>query len=60
MNRWMLPYLSDSTRSEQKELWSLVSHVHRKPSFFHEALGLEGEFSASVGWLTTFKNRFKQ
>jgi hypothetical protein len=27
----------------------------QKAKFFHEVLGLEGEFNASVGWLTRFK-----
>jgi hypothetical protein len=27
----------------------------QKAEFFHKALGLEGEFIASIGWLTRFK-----
>jgi hypothetical protein len=34
---------------------SLWSHVCTESQVFHEALGFEGEFSASVGWLTRFK-----
>jgi hypothetical protein len=30
----------------------------QKAKVFHEALGLEGEFNASVGWLTRFKQRY--
>jgi hypothetical protein len=30
----------------------------QKAKFFHDALGLEGEFNASVGWLTRFKQGY--
>jgi hypothetical protein len=31
--------------------------LHKNPNFFHEILGLEGEFNASVGWLMRFKQQ---
>jgi hypothetical protein len=30
----------------------------QKAKFLQEALGLQGEFNASVGWLTTFKQQY--
>jgi hypothetical protein len=30
----------------------------QKAKFFHETLGLKGEFNGSVGWLTRFKQQY--
>jgi hypothetical protein len=56
MKRLMLLF-SGSIRIEQKERQSLDS-CGQEANFFHEALGLEGEFNASMGWLTRFKQRY--
>jgi hypothetical protein len=51
MKHWMLPYFSGSTRNKQTENLSLAVCAH-KAKLFHEALGLEGKFNSSSGWLT--------
>jgi hypothetical protein len=53
----MLPFFSGSTRASRRNvnLWSTCA---QKAKFFHEALGLEGKFNASTGWLTRFKQQY--
>lgn len=40
---------------KQAERTSDSGHMCTESQLFHEALGLEGEFSASVGWPTRFR-----